>query len=129
MELKTHVIYVKEVEEGVGVSYNAIYTTNKKTTIATVPVGYADGYSRNLSNCGKVIIHGQYAPIIGKVCMDQFMVDVTNISNVKQGDVVTLLGRDEDAYISVEELAEWSHSFNYELVCTVGKRIPRVYPQ
>jgi alanine racemase len=127
MELKTHVIYVKEVEGGVGISYNATYVTDRKTKIATIPVGYADGYSRNLSNHGRVIIHGKYAPIIGKICMDQFMVDVTGIENVKQGDVVTLLGRDQDSYISVEELAEGSHSFPYELICTIGKRIPRVY--
>ncbi|HWT27674.1 MAG TPA: alanine racemase [Mobilitalea sp.] len=127
MELKTHVIYVKEVEAGVGISYGSTFVTKKKSKIATIPVGYADGYSRNLSNKGKVIIHGQYAPIIGKVCMDQFMVDVSDIEDVKQGDTVTLLGRDKAAYISVEELAQWSHSFPYELVCTVGKRIPRVY--
>ncbi|MGB4660600.1 MAG: alanine racemase [Mobilitalea sp.] len=127
MELKTHVIYVKEVEEGVGISYGATFVTKRKTRVATIPVGYADGYSRNLSNNGKVIIHGQYAPIIGRICMDQFMVDVTEIDDVQQGDSVTLLGRDRDAFISAEELAEWSHSFNYELVCTVGKRIPRVY--
>lgn len=127
MELKTHVVFVKEVEAGVGVSYGATFVTEKNTKIATVPVGYADGYSRNLSNHGRVIIHGQYAPIIGRICMDQFMVDVTGIENVKQGDTVTLLGRDQEAYISAEELAEWSHSFPYELVCTVGKRIPRVY--
>lgn len=127
MELKTHVIYVKDVEAGVGVSYGATYITDRKTRVATIAVGYADGYSRNLSNLGKVIIHGQYASIIGRICMDQFMVDVTDIKDVKQGDTVTLLGRDQDLYISVEELAEWSHSFPYELVCTVGKRIPRVY--
>ncbi|MDF2611257.1 MAG: alr2 [Lachnospiraceae bacterium] len=129
MELKTHVIYVKDVETGVGISYGATYITDKKTRIATIPVGYADGYSRNLSNHGRVIIHGQYAPIVGKICMDQFMVDVTHIADVKQGDSVTLLGRDADAYISAEELAEGSHSFAYELVCTVGKRIPRVYSE
>jgi alanine racemase len=127
MELKTHVIYVKDVEAGVGISYGATFVTNKKTRIATIPVGYADGYSRNLSNSGKVIIHGQYAPIIGRICMDQFMVDVTDIEDVKQGDTVTLLGREQEAFISAEELAQWSHSFAYELVCTVGKRIPRVY--
>lgn len=127
MELKTHVIYVKDVEPGVGISYGATYVTNDWRKIATIPVGYADGYSRNLSNHGKVIIHGQYAPIVGRICMDQFMVDVTDIPGVKQGDTVTLLGRESDAYISAEELAEWSHSFAYELVCTVGKRIPRVY--
>ena len=127
MELKTHVIYVKDVEAGAGISYGATYVTDKKRRIATIPVGYADGYSRNLSNHGKVIIRGQYAPIVGRICMDQFMVDVTEIEGVKQGDMVTLLGRDAEAYISAEELAEWSHSFVYELVCTVGKRIPRVY--
>lgn len=127
MELKTHVIYVKEVPAGCAISYGGTFITSKPTKIATIPVGYADGYSRNLSNHGKVIIHGQYAPIIGRICMDQFMVDVSNIENVNQGDVVTLLGRDGDSYISVEELSEWSHSFPYELVCTVGKRIPRVY--
>lgn len=127
MELKTHVIYVKDVEAGVGISYGATYVTDKKRRIATIPVGYADGYSRNLSNTGKVIIHGQYAPVVGRVCMDQFMVDVTDINDVKQGDEVTLLGKDMDAYISTEELAAWSHSFNYELLCTIGKRIPRVY--
>jgi alanine racemase len=127
MELKTHVIYVKELEAGVGVGYGAAYVTKGKKKVATIPVGYADGYSRNLSNCGKVIIHGQYAPIIGKICMDQFMVDVTNIDYVKQGDIVTLLGKDGDALITAEQLAEWSHSFPYELVCTVGKRIPRLY--
>ncbi len=129
MELKTRVIFVKDVEAGVGISYGATYVTDGKRRIATIPVGYADGYSRNLSNHGKVIIHGQYAPIVGRICMDQFMVDVTDIGDVKQGDIVTLLGRDGDAYISAEELAQWSHSFAYELVCTVGKRIPRVYLQ
>jgi alanine racemase len=129
MEIKTRVIFVKDVEPGVGVSYGSTYVTDKYSKIATIPVGYADGYSRNLSNYGKVIINGQYAPILGRICMDQFMVDVTDIQDVKQGDIVTLLGKDRDAYISAEELAEWSHSFAYELVCTVGKRIPRVYLQ
>lgn len=127
MELKTHVIYVKEVDSGVGVSYGATYVTKRTTKVATIPVGYADGYSRNLSNCGRVIIKGKYAPIIGRICMDQFMVDVTDIEGVQQGDIVTLLGNDKEAYISVEELAEQSCSFPYELVCNVGKRIPRVY--
>jgi alanine racemase len=127
MELKTHVVYVKDVEPGVGISYGATYITDKQMKVATIPVGYADGYSRNLSNHGRVIIHGQYAPILGRICMDQFMVDVTDIKEVQQGDMVTLLGWDGDAYISAEELAKWSHSFAYELVCTVGKRIPRVY--
>lgn len=127
MELKSHVVYIKEVEAGTGISYGSTYITNRKTKVATIPVGYADGYSRNMSNVGKVIIRGQYAPIIGRICMDYFMVDVTDIEGVSQGDVVTLLGKEGDSVISVETLAKWSHSFPYELVCTVGKRIPRVY--
>lgn len=127
MELKTHIVFVKEVEAGVPISYGATYHTKKKTKVATIPVGYADGYSRNLSNCGKVIVHGKFAPVIGRICMDQFMVDVTDIDDVRQGDTVTLLGQEGNTYISAEELSKWSHSFPYELVCTVGKRIPRVY--
>lgn len=129
MELKSHVIFIKEVEAGTGISYGLTYITDKKTKVATIPVGYADGYSRNLSNVGKVIIRGQYAPIIGRICMDYFMVDVTDIKDVSQGDVVTLLGKEGDCIISVETLAQWSHSFPYEMMCTVGKRIPRVYNQ
>ena len=127
MEIKSHIIFLKEVEAGIGISYGATYITDRKRRIATIPIGYGDGYSRNLSNCGKVIIRGQYAPIVGRICMDQFMVDVSEIEAAEQGDTVTLLGKDGNACISVRELAEWSHSFPYELVCTVGKRIPRVY--
>ncbi len=127
MELKTHIINLRDVEPGVGISYGGTYITDRPTKVATIPVGYADGYSRNLSNRGKVIVNGQFAPILGRICMDQFMVDVTDIKDVKQGDIVTLLGRDGSNYISAEELAEWSHSFAYELLCMVGKRIPRVY--
>lgn len=127
MELKTHVVFVKDVKPGVGISYGATYLTKKESRIATIPIGYADGYSRNLSNCFKVLIHGKFAPIIGRICMDQFMVDVTEIEEVKQGDVVTLLGQDGAQCITVEELSEASHSFPYELVCTVTKRVPRVY--
>lgn len=127
MELKSRIVYIKEVPAGTGISYGSIYITERKTKVATIPVGYADGYSRNLSNIGKVIIREQYAPIIGRICMDYFMVDVTDIDGAAEGDAVTLLGKDGNCEISVEELAEWSHSFPYEIVCTVGKRIPRVY--
>ena len=127
MELKSHVVYIKEVEPGTGISYGSTYITGRRTKVATIPIGYADGYSRNMSNIGKVIIKGQYAPIIGRICMDYFMVDVTDVRGVCQGDVVTLLGRDEDCIISVETLAKWAHSFPYEMICTVGKRVPRVY--
>ena len=127
MELKSYVSYVKMLEAGVQIGYGGTYTTTRTTRVATIPVGYADGYPRALSNRGRVLIHGQSAPIIGRVCMDQFMVDVTDIPNVVQGDVVTLVGRDEDGYISIEEVADMAYSFNYEFVCDVGKRVPRVY--
>lgn len=127
MEIKSHVSYVKEVEAGVGVSYGSTYVTGRKTKIATIPVGYGDGYPRQLSSKGRVLIHGMSAPIIGRVCMDQFMVDVTDIPDVNQGDMVTLIGRDKEEFISVEEVANMSYSFNYEFICNVGKRIPRIY--
>lgn len=127
MEIKTHVSFVKEVGEGTGISYGYTYVTDKKIKVATIPVGYGDGYPRRLSSKGRVIINGSYAPIIGRICMDQFMVDVSHIEDVKQGDIVTLVGRDEDCMITVEELAELSDSFNYEFICNVGKRIPRLY--
>jgi alanine racemase len=127
MEIKTHVSYVKEVEVGIGVSYGSTYVTDKKTMIATIPVGYGDGYPRQLSSKGRVLIHGKSAPILGRICMDQFMVDVSGIEEVKQGDVVTLVGEDNEERITVEELAALAYSFNYEFVCNVGKRIPRIY--
>lgn len=127
LEIKTHVSYVKEVNKGVGISYGSTYITNRVTRIATIPVGYGDGYPRQLSSVGRVLIRGKSAPILGRVCMDQFMVDVTEINNVKQGDAVTLVGKDGDEYISVEELASMANSFNYEFICNIGKRIPRIY--
>ena len=127
MELKTHIVYIKEVEAGEGISYNHTYVTDKKTKIATIPVGYADGYPRSLSSKGKVLIRGQYAPIIGRICMDQFMVDVTNIEGVSVMDEVTLVGHDGNKMLTVEEVANEAGSFNYEFVCGIGKRVPRVY--
>ena len=127
MELKAYVSYVKTLEPGVQISYGGTFTTTSETRVATVPVGYADGYPRALSGKGHVLIHGQYAPILGRVCMDQFMVDVTDIPDVTQGDDVTLVGRDGNGYISIEEVANMAYSFNYEFVCDVGKRVPRVY--
>lgn len=129
MELKTHISFVKELEPGHGIGYGSTFVTKKTMTIATVPVGYGDGFPRQLSNTGRVLVHGAYAPIVGRICMDQFMIDVTDIPEVKQGDIVTLVGRDGDSFIPVEEPAELAGSFNYEFVCNVGKRIPRVYYQ
>jgi len=114
LSLKSHIVYVKDVEAGVPVSYNGTYITESTTRIATIPVGYADGYPRNLSNTGTVIICGKRAPIIGRVCMDQFMVDVTHIPECKEGDEVTLIGRDGDECITIEGLGEISGRFNYE---------------
>lgn len=128
MELKSHIICLKEVEKGVGISYGATYVTSEKTKVATVSVGYGDGYRRSLSNKGYVLIRGQKAPILGRVCMDQFMVDVTHIKDVQRGDVVTLLGKDGDMEITAEQLAGMAgETFNYEIVCDIGKRIPRVF--
>ncbi|SHM96967.1 alanine racemase [Anaerosporobacter mobilis DSM 15930] len=127
LTLKSNVVYVKEVEAGTGISYNSTYITEHDSVIATIPVGYADGYPRQLSSKGRVLIHGKSVPIVGRVCMDQFMVDVTNIPDVKEGDMVTLIGQDGDESISIEEVANLVGSFNYELVCDIGKRVPRVY--
>ncbi|MBQ7957172.1 MAG: alanine racemase [Clostridia bacterium] len=127
MSIKSHVVYVKEVDENFTVSYGATYVTDGKTKIATIPIGYADGYPRALSNKGRVLIKGKSAPIIGRVCMDQMMVDVTDIDDVKQGDVVTIVGSDGNETITVEELSAMSGSFNYEFACNVNKRVPRVY--
>ena len=127
MQIKSHISYVKTVPAGEGISYNATYRTEHEMRIATIPVGYGDGYPRRLSNCGHVLVHGKSVPIIGRICMDQFMVDVTKVPEVKQGDVVTLLGTDGEESITAEELGILSGSFHYEVVCDVGKRIPRVY--
>ena len=127
MSLTSKVIFVKYVKAGTGIGYGWSYIADHDIKVATVSAGYADGYPRAQSNKGRVIIHGQYAPIIGRVCMDQFMVDVSHIDGVKVRDDVILIGRDGDKEISVEEVAEPANSFNYELVCNIGRRVPRVY--
>ena len=127
MELISHVAFVKWVEEGRRISYGGTYVTAYPTKVATIPVGYGDGYPRSLSNQGYVLIHGQKAPILGRVCMDQFMVDVTGIDDVKFVDKVTLIGKDGDEVLPVETLSDLSGRFNYEFVCNLGKRIPREY--
>lgn len=127
LALKSHVAFVKEIEAGTPISYGGTYVSKRSMRIATIPVGYADGYPRNLSNVGYVLIRGKKAPIVGRVCMDQFMVDVTDIDGVCFGDNVTLIGKDGNETITVEELSELSGRFNYEFICDLGKRIPRVY--
>ncbi len=126
---KSRVIHVQDAEPGLGVSYGATYTTEGPCTrIATVSAGYADGYPRALSNKGRVLIHGRYAPILGRVCMDQMMVDVSHIPDVKVEDTVTLIGREGDRRITMEEVADPACRFNYEMACGISKRVPRIYP-
>jgi len=127
LSLKSHLVYVKEVEAGTPVSYGGTYVTAGRTRIATVPVGYGDGYPRSLSNKGYVLIRGKRAHILGRVCMDQFMVDVSDIPEAKEGDEATLIGTDGAEEITMEILGDLSGRFNYELACDLGKRIPRVY--
>lgn len=127
MSIESQISYVKKVPKGSLISYGGTYETSRDSIIATVPVGYADGYPRALSNIGRVLINGKSAPVAGRICMDQFMVDVTGIPDVKKGDRVILLGKSGNEVISAEELSEPANSFNYEFVCGVGKRVPRKY--
>lgn len=127
LSLITHVAYVKDLPADREISYGGTYHTTEPRRIATIPVGYADGYARGLSNKGSVIIRGKRAPIRGRVCMDQFMVDVTDIPDVKCGDKVVLIGKDGDQEITLEEVGNCSGRFNYEFVCDISKRVPRVY--
>lgn len=128
LSLKSSIVYIKTIHAGQSVSYGGTFTAKKDTRVATVPVGYGDGYPRALSGpVGYVLIRGQRAPILGRVCMDQFMVDVSEIPEAAMGDEVTLIGKDGDEHISVEMLGDMSGRFNYELVCDLGNRVPRVY--
>lgn len=129
MSLYSHIVYCKTIHAGQSVSYGGLFTAQKDTRVATIPVGYGDGYPRSLSGKGYVLIHGKKAPILGRVCMDQFMVDISEIPEAMDGDKVTLLGVDGTERITAEELGELSGRFNYEFVCDLGKRIPRVYIQ
>ena len=127
MSLISHIAFVKWVDEGTPISYGSTYITTRRTKVATIPVGYGDGYPRSLSSKGYVLIKGQKAPVIGRVCMDQFMVDVTDIEDVKEMDRVTLFGRDKQEEITIDELGELSGKLHYEFICGLGKRIPRIY--
>lgn len=127
MELKSSIAFIKDVPSGFTVSYGSTFVTDKPTKIATVPAGYSDGYPRYLSNKGEVLVHGIRCPIIGRVCMDQLMADVTNVPDAKIGDEVTLVGTDGNETISIEDISDPTARFNYEVVCLINKRVPRVY--
>lgn len=127
MRLLSRVSCVKSLPRGREISYGGTFVTSRPTVVATVPVGYADGYRRSLSGKFYVLIHGQRAPILGRVCMDQMMVDVTDIPGVQAGDTVTLIGTDGDETISMEDIAAAAGSFNYEFACGISRRVARVY--
>jgi alanine racemase len=127
MSLKSHISFIKTLPAGREVSYGGTYVTQEAKKIATIPVGYGDGYARSLSNKGYVLIRGRRANICGRVCMDQFMVDVTDFPEVQEGDTVTLLGSDGAESITMEELGSLSGRFNYEFACLINQRVPRIY--
>ncbi|MCL2188388.1 MAG: alanine racemase [Defluviitaleaceae bacterium] len=126
MRLYAQVSMVKQLAEGVGISYGHLFKTKRPTTIAVIPVGYADGYPRRLTHGGRVLIRGKFAPIVGAICMDQCMVDVTDIEGVKAGDTVTMLGSTSEG-IGADDLADIVGTISYEIICGIGKRVPRVY--
>lgn len=124
MTLKSSITLVKEVEPGRGVSYGKEYITDSITKIATVPIGYADGYLRKIAKKGRMLVNGVKVPIIGRICMDQCMIDVTNVHNIDRGDEAIIFGREG---ITIDDLAGWLETINYEVACVIGKRIPRIY--
>jgi alanine racemase len=124
---KTKILQLKNVPSGTSVSYGQTFVTERESLIATLPIGYADGYPRLLSNRGEVLVCGQRAPIAGRVCMDLTMIDVTDIRNVRQGDEVVLLGRQGAAEISADEIAAWANTISYEILTSIGARVPRIH--
>lgn len=126
-ELKSSISFVKNVGKGFTVSYGSTFVTDKDMKIATVPVGYADGYPRYLSNKGEVLVHSTRCKILGRVCMDQFMIDVSHLDNVKIGDEVTLVGTDGNETVAVDDVSDPDARFNYEFCCLITPRVPRIY--
>ncbi len=127
MHLRSVISMVKPLEKGATVSYGRTFTAPRDMVLATAPIGYADGYPRILSNNQEVLLHGQRVPIVGRVCMDQLMLDVTGVEGVKAGDLITAFGIDGNAEITVDELADKMGTVNYELICRMARRVPRVY--
>ncbi|NMB26683.1 MAG: alanine racemase [Tissierellia bacterium] len=129
MTLKAKISNVKKVPKGTGISYGQIFVTEKESKIATIPIGYADGFTRLLAPKGEVFVKGRRVPIVGRICMDQCMIDVTGIDDIVVGDEVVLFGYGEEGYPHVDEIADKLNTINYEIVCMVGRRVPRVYIQ
>ena len=127
ISLRASVSMIKSVKKGCTISYGRTYTAEKSIDVATVAIGYADGYPRSLSNKGRVLIHGHFANIIGRICMDQLMIDVSNIPNIHIGDTVTLIGGDGDNYLSIDEIAGLSGTISYEIMTGISQKVPRVY--
>ena len=127
MKWKTVVLHVKKIPAGEPVSYGRTFTTSRDTFVATIPVGYGDGYKRLLSNRAYVLVRGKKAPVIGRVCMDQTMIDVTDITDILPGDEVVLLGRQGDESVTADQMAEWAETISYEILLSVSQRVPRVY--
>ncbi len=127
MGFKTKIVYIKEVPEGTSISYGRTFITKRKSKIATLPVGYADGFNRLLSNNHHVLVKGKYAPVIGRICMDQTMLDVTDIEGVEVGDDVTIFGNQDGEKITAEEIAKKLNTIPYEVYCGISRRVPRIY--
>lgn len=127
MSLKTSIVHIKKIPAGEYISYGRTFKTERESVIATLPMGYADGYNRLLSNKGKVIVKGNFAPVVGRVCMDQCMIDVTDIEDLKVGDIVTIIGEENGISYTADDIASQIDTINYEVICNINKRVPRVY--
>jgi alanine racemase len=127
MRVRANIVYVKKVPSGFSVSYGRHFTTARESLLATIPLGYGDGLPRVLSDKGRVIVRGRYAPIVGTICMDQFMIDVTDVPGVTEYDEITIMGAQDGLEISAEEIGNLSGTIAYEVVCRFGQRLPKVY--
>jgi alanine racemase len=127
MTLRTRITFLKELPAGRSVGYGRTFVAARPTAIATIPIGYGDGYNRLLSNRGSALVHGKKVPITGRICMDQTMLDVTDVPGVSVGDDVVLYGRQGEEFISIQEVADLLSTITYEVTCTLGKRVPRHY--
>jgi alanine racemase len=127
LSLLTRIVFLKTVPAGVTISYGRTFTTPRTSLIATIPIGYADGYSRTLSNRGEALVRGVRVPVVGRVCMDMCMLDVTDVPGVSEEDEVVLLGQQDDQRITADEIAERTGTIAYDVLCGISSRVPRVY--